>query len=81
MRVVHPAYHSRDGNGGHGSLLESGNRRLSCDLVFANSNGYVMALRGRGQKKRSAPFTAESTQMCKSPLTNLNRASRRSCYD
>jgi hypothetical protein len=43
IKVVHPAYHCRP-NGGHGSFLESGNRRLSCVRVFANSAGYVIAI-------------------------------------
>jgi hypothetical protein len=34
IRVVHPAYHCLP-NGGHGSFFPSGNRRLSCDRVFA----------------------------------------------
>ena len=43
INVVQPAYHCRP-NGGHGSFLESGNRRLSCMRVFANSAGYVMVI-------------------------------------
>src|SRR5438874_1663633 len=38
ISVVHPAYHCLP-NGGQGNFLESGNLRLSCMRVFANSAG------------------------------------------
>jgi hypothetical protein len=43
IKVVHPAYHCLP-NGGHGSFFPSGNLRLSCDRVFANSAGYVIEI-------------------------------------
>lgn len=44
MSVVHPAYHSLEGNLGNGSFCESGSLWFSCDLVFANSKGYVIEI-------------------------------------
>lgn len=44
IAVVHPVYHSLEGNGGHGNFLESGKRRLSCDRVLRRSKGYVIAI-------------------------------------
>ena len=44
ISVVQPAYHC-DPNGGHPSFCPSGNRRLSCVLVFATGKGQCMSLK------------------------------------
>jgi hypothetical protein len=49
IRVVQPAYHCFP-NGGHGSFLPSGSRRLSCDRVFAT--GGWSGMFGRGQERQ-----------------------------
>lgn len=47
INVVHPAYHCLP-NGGHGSFLPSGNRRLSCDRVLATTcNGQDIFVRSK----------------------------------
>ena len=43
ISVVHPAYQALP-NFGHGSFPLSGNLLFSCVRVFANSNGYVIAI-------------------------------------